>query len=108
MWTPSTGKAHTPSGIVASRAPLYTSNFFTHGPAFFSDGVRAPPWRRVHGDLGYVVIKPRESDVFYAVANVNGFWQVKVGEQQYVVQCTSDSDDRCRGPTQPEAWTQTS
>eukprot|EP00730_Choanoeca_flexa_P006648 TRINITY_DN12194_c0_g3_i3.p1 TRINITY_DN12194_c0_g3~~TRINITY_DN12194_c0_g3_i3.p1 ORF type:complete len:1042 (+),score=233.77 TRINITY_DN12194_c0_g3_i3:40-3165(+) len=43
----------------------------------FSDGMRAPPWRRVHGDLGYVVVKPRDGDLFYIVANVKGYWRIK-------------------------------
>lgn len=43
-----------------------------------SNGLRAPPWRQVHGDLGYIIVKASDVAPFYVVANVNGFWQIKV------------------------------
>lgn len=30
----------------------------------------------MHGDLGYIVIKPVDADRLYVLANVNGFWQI--------------------------------
>eukprot|EP00051_Salpingoeca_urceolata_P022545 m.369826 g.369826 ORF g.369826 m.369826 type:complete len:1036 (-) comp19990_c0_seq16:3441-6548(-) len=43
----------------------------------FSNGLRSPPWRQVHGDLAYIIAKPSDGDLMAIVANVNGYWQVQ-------------------------------
>lgn len=68
-WRTSIGKARSLSSLC--RLTLSLSNLY-------SNGLRAPPWRQVHGDLGYVIIKPRDMEPFYVVANSNGYWQIKV------------------------------
>eukprot|EP00053_Salpingoeca_punica_P004679 m.50322 g.50322 ORF g.50322 m.50322 type:complete len:1027 (-) comp12893_c0_seq1:261-3341(-) len=59
----------------------------------FSNGLRSPPWRQVHGDLGVIVVKPFDGDRLTVLANVNGYWLIKGsvngGEMDY--EKTSDS-----------------
>ena len=45
------------------------------------NGVRAPPWRQVNGDLGYVAIKPVGQDPFEVMANVSGYWVMKGADE---------------------------
>ncbi|KFQ16565.1 Armadillo repeat-containing protein 4, partial [Leptosomus discolor] len=60
----------------------YTSDYT------FSNGCRAPPWRQVHGEICYLVIKPHDTDPLYitcstagvflnGVSNNKGFFQNK-------------------------------
>lgn len=42
-----------------------------------SNGVRAPPWRQINGDLAYIAVKPAQQDVFMVMANVHGYWVIK-------------------------------
>ena len=52
--------------------------FITALAAFeFSNGYRAPPWRQVHGDMAYIVVKPKDSDAITVAANIHGYWLVK-------------------------------
>ena len=52
--------------------------YLMHPLAFeFGNGYRAPPWRQVHGDMAYIVIKTKESDPFTVAANISGYWAVK-------------------------------
>ncbi|XP_044281246.1 outer dynein arm-docking complex subunit 2 isoform X1 [Varanus komodoensis] len=38
----------------------------------FSNGCRAPPWRQVHGEICYLAIKPRDTDVMYVTCSTAG------------------------------------
>ncbi|XP_062984526.1 outer dynein arm-docking complex subunit 2 [Elgaria multicarinata webbii] len=38
----------------------------------FSNGCRAPPWRQVHGEICYLTIKPRDTDVMYVTCSTAG------------------------------------
>uniref|UniRef100_A0ACB8FV81 Uncharacterized protein n=1 Tax=Sphaerodactylus townsendi TaxID=933632 RepID=A0ACB8FV81_9SAUR len=38
----------------------------------FSNGCRAPPWRQVHGEICYLVIKPRDTDAMYVTCSTAG------------------------------------
>ncbi|XP_066487017.1 outer dynein arm-docking complex subunit 2 [Tiliqua scincoides] len=38
----------------------------------FSNGCRAPPWRQVHGEICYLIIKPRDTDVMYVTCSTAG------------------------------------
>ncbi|KAF1639027.1 Armadillo repeat-containing protein 4, partial [Eudyptes filholi] len=44
----------------------YTSDYT------FSNGCRAPPWRQVHGEICYLVIKPHDTDPFYITCSTAG------------------------------------
>ncbi|NXL29997.1 ARMC4 protein, partial [Glaucidium brasilianum] len=44
----------------------YTSDYI------FSDGCRAPPWRQVHGEICYLVIKPHDTDPLYVTCSTAG------------------------------------
>ncbi|XP_050169674.1 outer dynein arm-docking complex subunit 2 [Myiozetetes cayanensis] len=44
----------------------YTSDYV------FANGCRAPPWRQVHGDICYLVIKPHDTDPLYITCNTAG------------------------------------
>lgn len=38
----------------------------------FSNGCRAPPWRQVHGEICYLVIKPHDTDPLYITCSTAG------------------------------------
>jgi len=42
-----------------------------------ANGVRAPPWRQVNGDLAYIAVKPVQQDTMVVMANVQGYWAIK-------------------------------
>ncbi|NXA15491.1 ARMC4 protein, partial [Sapayoa aenigma] len=44
----------------------YTSDYV------FSNGCRAPPWRQVHGEICYLVIKPHDTDPLYVTCSTAG------------------------------------
>ncbi|KAF1609838.1 UNVERIFIED_CONTAM: Armadillo repeat-containing protein 4, partial [Eudyptes pachyrhynchus] len=44
----------------------YTSDYT------FSNGCRAPPWRQVHGEICYLVIKPHDTDPLYITCSTAG------------------------------------
>ncbi|NXG07439.1 ARMC4 protein, partial [Sakesphorus luctuosus] len=44
----------------------YTSDYM------FANGCRAPPWRQVHGDICYLVIKPHDTDPLYVTCSTAG------------------------------------
>ncbi|NXU86027.1 ARMC4 protein, partial [Xiphorhynchus elegans] len=44
----------------------YTSDYV------FANGCRAPPWRQVHGDICYLVIKPHDTDPLYITCSTAG------------------------------------
>uniref|UniRef100_A0A8C8B0E6 Armadillo repeat containing 4 n=1 Tax=Otus sunia TaxID=257818 RepID=A0A8C8B0E6_9STRI len=44
----------------------YTSDYI------FSNGCRAPPWRQVHGEICYLVIKPHDTDPLYVTCSTAG------------------------------------
>ncbi|NWQ87927.1 ARMC4 protein, partial [Burhinus bistriatus] len=44
----------------------YTSDYT------FSNGCRAPPWRQVHGEICYLVIKPHDTDPMYITCSTAG------------------------------------
>ncbi|NXX26749.1 ARMC4 protein, partial [Nicator chloris] len=44
----------------------YTSDYM------FSNGCRAPPWRQVHGEICYLVIKPHDTDPLYVTCSTAG------------------------------------
>ncbi|NWY18317.1 ARMC4 protein, partial [Aphelocoma coerulescens] len=44
----------------------YTSDYM------FSNGCRAPPWRQVHGEICYLVIKPHDTDPLYLTCSTAG------------------------------------
>lgn len=60
-------------------APAFTRSQLNRGLHFHanSNGVRAPPWRQVHGDLGYLVAKPLDGERIFILAHVEGFVQIK-------------------------------
>ncbi|XP_064019025.1 outer dynein arm-docking complex subunit 2 isoform X1 [Pogoniulus pusillus] len=52
----------------------YTSDYM------FSNGCRAPPWRQVHGEICYLVIKPHDTEPLHITCStagvfLNGGWQ---------------------------------
>ncbi|CAH1249076.1 ARMC4 [Branchiostoma lanceolatum] len=40
----------------------------------FNNGCRAPPWRQVHGDICYLVIKPHDTDLLSVSASTTGVY----------------------------------
>ena len=40
----------------------------------FSNGCKAPPWRQVFGDIGYLVVVPKDSPKFYVTASKKGYF----------------------------------
>ncbi|NXL75566.1 ARMC4 protein, partial [Leptocoma aspasia] len=44
----------------------YTSDYI------FSNGCRAPPWRQVHGEICYLVVKPHDTDPLYITCSTAG------------------------------------
>ncbi|NXN96792.1 ARMC4 protein, partial [Rhinopomastus cyanomelas] len=44
----------------------YTSDYV------FSNGCRAPPWRQIHGEICYLVIKPHDTDPLYVTCSTAG------------------------------------
>ncbi|NXS86933.1 ARMC4 protein, partial [Erpornis zantholeuca] len=44
----------------------YTSDYM------FSNGCRAPPWRQVHGEICYLVIKPHDTEVLHITCSTAG------------------------------------
>ena len=40
----------------------------------FSNGCRAPPWRQVHGDISYIIVKPRDGDRLSITAGTSGYF----------------------------------
>jgi hypothetical protein len=47
-------------------------------------GIRAPPWRSIHGDLGYVCAKPFDHDSMTIMVNKEGYWRI-VGTQDGIM-----------------------
>ncbi|RDD37641.1 Armadillo repeat-containing protein 4, partial [Trichoplax sp. H2] len=44
----------------------------------FANGCRAPPWRQVHGDIAYIIIKPFDIDEqLVLTANTSGYYRNK-------------------------------
>ncbi|XP_794287.4 armadillo repeat-containing protein 4 [Strongylocentrotus purpuratus] len=48
----------------------------------FDNGCHAPPWRQVHGDIGYLLIKPHDGDQLSVTANTAGIYQNKGCEKE--------------------------
>ncbi|XP_068790600.1 outer dynein arm-docking complex subunit 2 isoform X3 [Struthio camelus] len=44
----------------------YTSDYT------FSNGCRAPPWRQMHGEICYLIIKPHDTDPLYITCSTSG------------------------------------
>ncbi|KFV53673.1 Armadillo repeat-containing protein 4, partial [Tyto alba] len=66
----------------------YTSDYI------FSNGCRAPPWRQVHGEICYLVIKPHDTDPLYITCStagvfLNGVSNNKGEKSQYHLKCAS-------------------
>jgi hypothetical protein len=40
----------------------------------FSNGCRAPPWRQVHGDISYILVKPSDGDRLSITAGTSGYF----------------------------------
>lgn len=38
----------------------------------FTNGCRAPPWRQVHGEICYLIIKPRDTDAMFVTCSTAG------------------------------------
>ncbi|NXA91790.1 ARMC4 protein, partial [Melanocharis versteri] len=53
----------------------YTSDYM------FSNGCRAPPWRQVHGEICYLVIKPHDTDPLYITCSTAGVFLNGVNEK---------------------------
>ncbi|XP_074754065.1 outer dynein arm-docking complex subunit 2 [Athene noctua] len=53
-------------GDTALESLEYTSDYI------FSNGCRAPPWRQVHGEICYLVIKPHDTDPLYVTCSTAG------------------------------------
>ncbi|XP_069504209.1 outer dynein arm-docking complex subunit 2 [Ambystoma mexicanum] len=47
----------------------------------FSNGCRAPPWRQVHGEICYLIVKPHDTDVLYITCSTAGVF-VNGGRQK--------------------------
>ena len=43
----------------------------------FANGCRAPPWRQVHGDISYILVKPSDSDRLSITAGTSGYFENK-------------------------------
>ncbi|XP_028392916.1 armadillo repeat-containing protein 4-like [Dendronephthya gigantea] len=43
----------------------------------FTNGCRAPPWRQVHGDISYILVKPSDGDRLSITAGTSGFFENK-------------------------------
>lgn len=39
-------------------------------------GLRAPPWRHSAGDLGYIALKPFDTDALTVLVNTEGYWEI--------------------------------
>ena len=48
---------------------LKIASFLAH---MFSNGCRAVPWRQVHGDICYIIVKPHDGDSFCITASTYG------------------------------------
>ena len=46
----------------------------------FNNGCRAPLVRQLHGDIGYLVVKPHDGDEIQITASTNGYFVNKVGD----------------------------
>lgn len=44
----------------------------------FGNGCRAPPWRQIHGDICYLLVKPHDGDQLSVTANTAGVYLNKV------------------------------
>jgi len=40
----------------------------------FNNGCRAPFWRQLNGDIGYIVAKPHNAEPIYITAGTNGYF----------------------------------
>ena len=60
-------------GNSALEAIQFTSNYQ------FDNGCHAPPWRQVHGDICYLLVKPLDGDELTVTANTAGIYLNKVG-----------------------------
>ncbi|NWR45030.1 ARMC4 protein, partial [Regulus satrapa] len=58
----------------------YTSDYM------FSNGCRAPPWRQVHGEICYLVIKPHDTDPLYITCSTAGVFLNGVKSNIYCIQ----------------------
>ncbi|NXH20450.1 ARMC4 protein, partial [Bucco capensis] len=54
----------------------YTSDYI------FSNGCRAPPWRQVHGEMCYLVIKPHDTEPLYITCSTAGVFLNGVSNNQ--------------------------
>ncbi|NWS96112.1 ARMC4 protein, partial [Mionectes macconnelli] len=64
----------------------YTSDYV------FANGCRAPPWRQVHGDICYLVVKPHDTDPLYITCNTAGvFLNGVTGQATAPFPCESSS-----------------
>ena len=43
----------------------------------FANGCRAPPWRQVHGDISYILVKPSDGDRLSITAATSGYYENK-------------------------------
>lgn len=48
----------------------------------FDNGCRAPPWRQIHGDICYLMIKPHDGDQLSVTANTAGVYLNKGFEKE--------------------------
>ncbi|NWI39449.1 ARMC4 protein, partial [Picathartes gymnocephalus] len=48
----------------------------------FSNGCRAPPWRQVHGEICYLVVKPHDTDPLYITCSTAGVFLNGVTQAQ--------------------------
>ena len=43
----------------------------------FANGCRAPPWRQVHGDISYILVKPTDGDRLSLTVGTSGYFENK-------------------------------
>ncbi|KAL3855757.1 hypothetical protein ACJMK2_014960 [Sinanodonta woodiana] len=76
------------SGEGDDKCVLDSIEYFGDG-YIFKNGCRAQPWRQLHGDICYLIVKPRDGDTMYITANTSGYYlnngldPVKAGELNY-------------------------
>ncbi|NXK93386.1 ARMC4 protein, partial [Formicarius rufipectus] len=88
----------------------YTSDYV------FANGCRAPPWRQVHGDICYLVIKPHDTDALYITCSTAGvflnglstqsLWQRILNSFVYVSSKSNQTHSSKKNPSKTvNAWT---
>ena len=58
----------------------------------FANGCRAPPWRQVHGDIAYLLIKSTEGEEYSITASTIGYYVNKGMKQDGNIEYERDSD----------------